>query len=95
MQTIEIKPNKNLFRIFNGVIVLAAIATTIYVFIAANTLMKLLYVGLAGYLIYSLRDIVNRIKLSKAALTLSGDSISFYDKETAYVFKWSDKESGW
>jgi len=94
MQTVEIRPNKKLLIAFVGLIALVMVGMIIYIFTsdkyANNSLMKLLYVGLNAYLIFSLYKLAKRLKRNKAALTITKDAIIFDDYGSERSYKWRD-----
>ena len=94
MQTVEIRPNKKLLIAFMGLIALVMVGMIIYIFTsdkyANNSLMKLLYVGLNAYLIFSLYKLAKGLKGNKAALTLTKDAIIFDDYGSEQSYKWRD-----
>ena len=94
MQTVEIRPNKKLLIAFMGLIALVMVGMIIYIFTsdkyANNSLMKLLYVGLNAYLIFSLYKLAKRLKGNKAALTITKDAIIFDDYGSEQSYKWRD-----
>ena len=94
MQTIEIRPNKKLLIAFIGLIALVMVGMIIYIFTsnkyADNNLMKLLYVGLNAYLIFSLYKLAKRLKGNRAALTITREAIIIDDYGSEQSYKWRD-----